>query len=450
MNVQEQLTPSEFLASISAPTPKSTPNSSRIKQFKGSDINAQSQLQKSHDISFEILRTRERRNSGAPLQHRVNDQCVIKSNCIPLIGRQFSDGKVHQNPLFRELSEKLAFWKSFSQKQTEINVGNEIKNTLLLVEKSYKESCNHDAEKRVSFPAFYFLDSILRTMFGTPAGKTILVNDHDLRMLFCGVNYLIRDYNSIVREALIILKLVKKYRTSMEKTIVSLSKKQIEIIDRFAYVPFVRDLAKEIKSTDEIFKCGILKERDIAPFYESLNLNGFQSLDKKISQQRMVDLILNPNEIQMAYGPIALPIKTSFAKEALRPLREIAKMLSDVETKLDIFEDEKYEERLILVNQPMGKIKELLKIALEELIGHLLKDMQTTEQDHYRDLLSKAFPRAQKEKKRNWLQAFEIFSELKNLIKQRKKLYLTRPQTWISTSAKTPAVQIPSLRPSQV
>lgn len=418
MQNEKDFAPLEFLASSQEAAIKSPRRSPRFK----ADVDTSSNpLRKRMSLPFSEMRVRERRDTGNPLRDRVVsvDQTQLQGR----IRRNSIIWPAKANPQHEfdfKLSETLHHWKlRKDQINAHVSIERAIEDSLALIEKSYREGILQfiDPSKPTEMGITYSLLSLLEAIYKCPIAQAALQENDRIRTHFCSVNFIIRDYKSIVEEASLLLSLIKKYSDSIDIILNYLSKKQTEAIEEFAFVPFVRGILTT-NSVQEIFKSGILKERDISPFYQRLGMRKFHGLDVEVAKIKIIDMIAHPETLQMVYGPLALPMKSVISKEALSPLKKIATNLSQLETNLEMFSNEEFELKINLTINPMGKIKEKMQMFVEELTHRGIMDFPHAEQAHYQEMLHACFPPLQVGKRRNWLKAFEMVHDLSVKIKQ--------------------------------
>jgi len=418
MQNENEVTPLEFLVST-AHAPVKSPR--RSPRFKVETDTMKNPLQKRMSLPFSEMRANERRDTANPLHERVFS--VEQSQLQGRIRRNSIIWPVKEDPQYefdRKLSETLYYWKLMKEHTSaNASIVKAIEDGLGLLEKSYAEGILQysDPSKPEEKGITYSLLSLLDAMYKCPASQIVLLENEAVRKHFCSVNFMIRDYKSILEEAILLLKMVKKSGESIECILTHLTKMQIKVVEEFAFVPFVRGIFMT-NNVQDIFKSGILKDRDIYPFYQRLRMRKFTGLDSDVAKVKMVDLIVHPETLQMVYGPLALPMKTILTKEALLPLKNIVNILSHLELNLAMFISDEFEIKINLAINPMGKIKEKIQMFVEELTNRLMGDFIPVEQAHYQEMLHNIFPPVQVGKRRNWLRAFEMLHELATKIKQ--------------------------------
>lgn len=248
------------------------------------------------------------------------------------------------------------------------------------------------------------LQEILSVMYSTRFCRGVLENNHALHQQFATIDFQLKDYRAVFDEAFLLLRLLKKNRESIQKIINFLGKQQATAIKEFSFVPFVNGMGSE-----DIFRSGIIKEKDIAPFFQRLMIKRIGSLEPEYVKQQMVELIQHPDVPTMVYGPVMLPINTITRKEFYGPLKTIVRSLAYADGKLELIENDEEVLKLNMRINPMGRIKERLQIALEELI---LRMASPTDQVRYKEILMDAFPSAHLQKARSWTKAFDLLTEI--------------------------------------
>lgn len=418
MQGKEEFSPLEFISTTSPDGLMRSPR--RSPRFKIENESSIANLHKRLSLPFAEMRKNERRNSGVALHDRAATveqtmmQGRIRRNSIIWPAKE--DPQIDAD---RQLSQALNNWKLMRQQiEPNANIEKIILDTLLLLEKYYIQGIVQfcDPDKPGELGLSYSLLSILESMYKCPAVRATLQTNYSMRAQFCSINFIVRDYRSILGEASLLLKLVKKHQNILNNVITYFSKKQVEALEEFAFVPFVRGIAPN-STPQEIFKVGMIKDKDIPPFYQRLGMRKFVGLDADVAKVKMVDIILNPQTLHIVYGHITVPTKTVISKEALEPLKNIVETLHRLESSLDMFTDNEFELKINLTINPMGKIKERIQLVLEDLISRLIGELSSQEQGHYHVLVGKILPSAQVGRKKNWSKAFELLHELATKVK---------------------------------
>lgn len=417
MQGMEEFTPNELISRTTpdgvVKSPRQSPRSPRFVIEKKTETIRQSSKRMS--LPFAEMRKNERRGSANPLLDKV---VTAEQNMI--------HGRIRRNSIIwpskenpqqeadKQLSDALNRWKLMKlQTEPNANIEKAIMDTLLLVERYYIQGIRQffDPEKEGELGLSYSLLSILTAMYKCPATQVILDTNTTIRSQFCSINFTVRDYRSILEEATTLSRLIKKHRKMLDQVIEYFSKKQVLQVEEFAFTPFVKGIVSN-STPQDIFKSGMLKEKDIAPFYQHLGMRKFLGLDADVAKIKMVEIIANPTVMHLAYGPVVVPMVSIYAKETLSPLKHLIETLENLEPNLEMFLNEEFELKINLAINPMGKIKERLQLMLEDLITRSIGELNGTDQTHYRALLSKVLPAAQTATRKNWIKAFEMLQAI--------------------------------------
>lgn len=418
MQRKEEFTPLELIA---ATTPEGIVRSPRRSpRFQIETVKTAPHISNRISLPFSELRKNERRGSGTALLDRgvTVEQTLIsgrvRRNSIIWPAKEDS-----QKEADKQLAESLNLWKHMrNHNDPNANIAKAVMDTLSMVEKYYIQGVVQfsDPEKPDEKGITYSLLSILESMYKCPAVQKVLESDYTLRSQFSSVNFVVRDYQSILAEANSIIKLIKKHHHTLDRIVAYFSKRQVEAVEEFAFVPFVRAVVSNT-TVQDIFKSGMLKERDIPLFYQRLGMRKYVGLDTELAKSKMVELIVNPQTMQLIYGPVTIPMKNIISKEALEPLKHISDTLGHLESNLDMFSNEELELKINLTINPMGKIKEKLQLLIEDLIDRLVHELPEGERDRYHAIIEKILPSAKTSRRKNWIKAFELMSELAQKLK---------------------------------
>lgn len=355
---------------------------------------------------FEEMRSIEKKDSGVLLQDRIT---AIQPTTT--LGRRQS-----RNSLVVNLSS--AFFSDLSQ-QDELHKANklciEIYHTWKLLKQSVPEAPIPLGEQLSVLSKYYdlglrrftendvslSLSTILGAMYRSPYCKSLLDTREELKEQFSSVSFKLKDYTFVQEEVQVLERLLKKYAPALQKILVRLGEYQEELIQEFPFMSFINGVALE-----DIFKSGLIKEKDIPAFFQKLEVRRSGSLPLEYLKSKMAYLIFNPNKNVIVYASAMIPLEDVFSQDNLKVLHQVTHLFMLIKGKPALIEDEEITVKIQLALSQLGKIKERLHIAIEEIVLRQLKMDPTLNQIHMRQTLLEAFP---EEKAKDWNKAFSLF-----------------------------------------